>query len=274
MDYKKIITRYNDSGMRDYFHDFLCKTYNELKTNHFSPEEFINGCMFVVNDLEREFNRELEIKAREFKARYEQAKKGIGIYKSKPIPFPDEEEEVDMLHYLKAQSESPEKFIYARISDWETSRLYDFKITEIKEIKNAVEKCYKTISNDSFNNTPHIIEQSNKTVKKKYKSGYYVLAYIYDMTVTNQKILLGEKAEMERIGNAIFRKYDAKNAKGKYYSDNTFYQSINDLYKNNIFMDEKYLTDNFKDWPEELLKLCKHPKEVKEFINTKIFQGK
>lgn len=163
MDYKKIITHYKDSSIRNYFHDFLCRTYNELKTNHFSPEEFINGCILVVNDLESDFNRELEIKASEFKASYEQAKKGIGMYKSKPIPFPDEEEVVDILPFLKAQSESPEKYVYASIFDYETSQSINFKITDIIEIKKAIEECYKTIvdKNSLLINQTETLEPAN-----------------------------------------------------------------------------------------------------------------
>lgn len=101
--------------------------------------------------------------------------------------------------------------------------------------------------------------QPHREEKPKYFTKHYVLAYLFDCDANKESYPIGNKKELERIGNERIG----------YGKGNTFYKNFNDIINDPNFniKNEAYLIDLIgENWLNIVTELSKNPELVKKHI--------
>jgi hypothetical protein len=95
--------------------------------------------------------------------------------------------------------------------------------------------------------------------KEKIITKHYVLAYLIECHATGESIPIGEKSKLEQIGNE-------RMGLGK---GNTFYKNVNNITQKDLNIENNLIAIGGENWRDIILKITKHPKSIKEYIQTK-----
>jgi hypothetical protein len=105
----------------------------------------------------------------------------------------------------------------------------------------------------------HLQENTALKEPEKLFAKHYALAYIFDSYSSGTTIPVGDKKEIERIGNTIM-------GVGR---GNSFYKNFNKLINQDLNSEQILLDFIGLNWREALLFLSKNPNEVKDYLQSK-----
>lgn len=109
-----------------------------------------------------------------------------------------------------------------------------------------------------FTNNPEAI--SLQAIEpKKYNAKYHVLAYLFEMKAKGENFPIGNKKELERIGNE-------RMGKGK---GNTFYKEFNKYHHKEIHKENILVSLWGDNWRDAVLELSNEPELIETYLKTK-----
>lgn len=103
-------------------------------------------------------------------------------------------------------------------------------------------------------------QTKNRKPEIKYRAKHYVLTYILDTYAMGNNCPVGNKRELEKIGNEIMG----------HGSGNTFYKNFNSIINTKDLYNEKNLIEiGGEKWGEIVLSLSTQPEQVDRFLKEK-----
>lgn len=98
-----------------------------------------------------------------------------------------------------------------------------------------------------------------KTDTIKYTTKHYVLAYLFECNAAGESFPIGNKKELERIGNKRMEM-----GKG-----NRFYKVFNEIINKDLNAENNLIEIGGEDWRKALIELSKAPEMVEEYLQNK-----
>lgn len=102
-------------------------------------------------------------------------------------------------------------------------------------------------------------ESAVKVEPEKYSTKYYVLAYLFQCSALGKSLPIGNKKELEQIGNRFI-------GTGK---GNTFYKEFNKLYNKEIHNETTLIKFWGENWRKAVLELSKKPELIETYLKSK-----
>jgi len=93
----------------------------------------------------------------------------------------------------------------------------------------------------------------------RYTAKHYVLAYIFECIVKGESYPIGNKKELESIGNERIG-----TRKG-----NRFYKVFNDIISKDLNVEQNLIDFGGEDWRKSVIKLTKEPELVEKYLQNK-----
>lgn len=121
---------------------------------------------------------------------------------------------------------------------------------------------YKDILIKCINNLEQNLKSQHinvETKKKKYSAKHYALTYIIECNAKGQSLPIGQKKELEHIGNTMI-------GKGK---GNTFYKNFNNIYGKKLDEEHNLILFGGKNWRKTIKELSDEPEIIEKYLQSK-----
>lgn len=156
-----------------------------------------------------------------------------------------------------------ENYTFYTVFIVEEREFVDFAIDSRYEIEHYRQYYKRVLSYlKSFADQQTLIPQpllNDVSVNFKLTAIHYVLTYIFDCNVTGKSLPIGNKNEIERIGNKIL-------GLGR---GNTFYKNFNKVIHQDLNVEQNLINNGGENWREILLELSKNKKELEIYLQNK-----
>ena len=100
---------------------------------------------------------------------------------------------------------------------------------------------------------------NTKTETAKYTAKHYLLAYLFECNATGESFPMGNKKELERIGNERI-------GTGK---GNRFYKVFNEIINKDLNAENELIEIGGEDWRKAVVELSKTPELVEKYLQNK-----
>lgn len=130
---------------------------------------------------------------------------------------------------------------------------YDLMKADLKLFKNLQKKV-----NDTSQSTKSKLEH-NETNTEKYNAKHYLLAYLFECNAKGESYPIGNKKELERIGNE-------RMGTGK---GNRFYKVFNEIINKDLNAENNLFEIGGEYWRKAVIELSKAPELVEKYLQSK-----
>jgi hypothetical protein len=134
---------------------------------------------------------------------------------------------------------------------------YSGIVNKVEEQVKKYPKLFSTFDKCEHNLSPQPINSETDTEKLTAK--HYVLAYLFECNAKGESYPVGNKKELERIGN---KRMEA--GKG-----NTFYKVFNNIIRKDINVKKNLIEIGGEYWRKAVIKLTEYPELVEEYLHNK-----
>lgn len=164
-------------------------------------------------------------------------------------------------------------FDYFKETDYNEFEAFETKAIKVNDLSEAVElfqqgKFQKFTLPNSFLNPSTIQQQPNieplppinsETDTEKYTAKHYLLAYLFECNAKGESYPIGNKKELERIGNE-------RMGAGK---GNRFYKVFNEVINKDLNAEKNLFEIGGEYWRKAVIELSKAPELVENYLQSK-----
>lgn len=225
-----LFRKYTDDSHKAFFtNDTYKKEYEKLKNNYLNSYIDTDENDFITNELKISDSLKLELEK--------------PIYNKIDLFGGIDDEPAEFKKYLSFTIDKRIKFLkeyqeFLQLQS-ENSLKSELEILSAKELSPQSE---------------------NRKSEIKYRAKHYVLTYILDTYAMGNNCPVGNKRELEKIGNEIMG----------HGSGNTFYKNFNSIINTKDLYNEKNLIEiGGEKWREIVLSLSTQPEQVDRFLKEK-----
>lgn len=143
------------------------------------------------------------------------------------------------------------------IENFKRKDIFDnYSNSEIDSIRNAVNNIsFKKIEQPELNES----KTSHELREKKYFAKHYVLAYLIECNAKGESFPIGQKLELEKIGNRIMG-----TNKG-----NRFYKVFNDIINKDLNIEKNLIEIGGENWRTKIKDLSSEPETIEKYLQSK-----
>jgi hypothetical protein len=164
-----------------------------------------------------------------------------------------------LANYFKANKIKPNKETILKHTNIDMfAMFYNERLQIRNKVKEEKEKRIKGIRIKSGLEQPDKPE-NNKTKIKKYSAKHYVLAYLFECNVKGESYPIGNKKELERIGNK-------RMGAGK---GNRFYKVFNEVINKDLNAEKNLFEIGGECWRKAVIELSESPEIVENYLKSK-----
>jgi len=160
-------------------------------------------------------------------------------------------------HWFKLDTDRPNSQTLL-ISDKDETQLEIYFKNLLIEVENFLKEQERNESGVALPPQQPINPQTDTI---KYTTKHYVLAYLFECNATGESFPIGNKKELERIGNK-------RMGMGK---GNRFYKVFNEIINKDLNAENNLIEIGGEDWRKALIELSKAPEMVEEYLQKKQF---
>lgn len=243
MNYLEIVLRgYFDDNKRQFLEKYFYREYKKAeKEKFFEASEFFSGCLKATKGLKNEINQQ------------------INKYKTHLHTELKNAETLEKIDFYKQELEGIIKgshSITMPLHSQTTGRTRQIGLNEINQINLAIAKAYAK-TNDVNSLIPQPIKTKADT--EKYTAKHYLLAYLFECNAKGESYPIGNKKELERIGNE-------RMGAGK---GNRFYKVFNEVIKKDLNAENNLFEIGGEYWRKAVIELSKAPELVENYLQSK-----
>jgi hypothetical protein len=251
MDYLEIVLKgYFNENNRKFLEKYFFREFKKAeKEQLFEADEFFNGCLKVIKGWEKHLQYKVFERQRE-------------LYLI--LNIANEQRRHESIEYCKQELKDVRPDGIGSISftvdlhSLTNGRIsYDMAYNEVLYIKHSILKAFKKTQPDIETLPPQPI--NNETELKKYTAKHYVLAYIFECYSKGEICPIGNKKELERIGNERI-------GAGK---GNRFYKVFNEVINKDLNVENNLIEIGGENWRKAVIELSKAPELVEKYLQSK-----
>lgn len=263
MNYLEIVLQgYFNENNREFLENYFFREFKKAeKEQYFEADEFFNGCINVIESWEKYLQERVFERKHELYLVLNEAKNGTmkyGDLQGKTI----EEKRRETIEYCKQELKDVRPDGIGSISftvhlySLTNGRIaYNMAYNEVLQIKLSILKAFKK-TQPNIEPLPPI---NSETDTEKYTAKHYLLAYLFECNAKGESYPIGNKKELERIGNE-------RMGAGK---GNRFYKVFNEVINKDLNAENNLLEIGGEYWRKAVIKLSKAPELVENYLQSK-----
>lgn len=268
MNYLDIVLQgyFNDNN-REFLERYFFREFKKAeKEQFFEAVEFFNGCLKVIEGWEKHLQDKVFERKRELYLMLNEAKNGTLSYaelEGKTI----EEKRQETIQYceqelkdVRADGIGSLSFTVHLHSLTKGRIAYNMAYNEVLQIKLSILKAFEKTQP---NIEPLPPQQNDKPKPEqetiRYTAKHYVLAYLIECNAKGESFPIGQKKELEKIGNE-------RMGTGK---GNRFYKVFNEVINKDLNAEKNLSEIGGEYWRKAVIELSKAPELVENYLQSK-----